>query len=116
MTLDCGHAATPTDFTPGYATVAKTGGKICHSCADAMQRNELNAVDKTVAYVSGDGKAVTTWTGGRLMTITQHGSAPNGWHGSQIHYWRAVDDNNRGWYGRNAGNGMCITMRKAKQQ
>lgn len=54
----------------GYAVKAD-GSKICYACADAIERELLK--DRScsfVAYLSSDGATVTTWTGGKLMTVT----------------------------------------------
>ncbi len=54
----------------GYA-VLPDGAQICYPCADSRQRIEL--LDRSrpfVAYVSGDGTKITSWTGGHLMRVT----------------------------------------------
>lgn len=88
---------------------------MCYSCADEFERKRSNMADtrQFVAYISGDARNVTTWTGGQIMKITQHGMSRSGFHGSEIHYWRAVDDGGRQWYGRNGGPGMSVMMRRA---
>lgn len=80
--LDCGHK--PTDpgeslhsngraFITGYATNADTGKKVCYKCAAEQHRKQMRVNGKTMAYLSGDGKKITTWDGTVLsgrVTIT----------------------------------------------
>jgi hypothetical protein len=119
--LDCGHA--PTDdglcyangqrMTTGYATT-RDGRRLCYSCADDMQRSELATADTYGAYVSSDGRRITTWSGGPLARVTSHSIGRAG-SGGQMHYWRAVTPDGAEFYGRNAGEGMCITIRRARR-
>lgn len=113
-TLDCGHEPTNHDgsIATGYARHSVTQKTMCYPCADKLQRGDMEATQQFCAYIASDGKTVTTWTGGYLMLITQHGQSHNGFHGSTIHYWRATDDAGRRWYGRNGGNGMSVMMKR----
>ncbi len=55
----------------GYA-VRKDSEKICYACADKHEREQLKDRSRPfVGYLSGDGASVTTWTGGKLMTVTE---------------------------------------------
>lgn len=115
--LDCGHEIGKHEpFTSGYATTRDGARKICYVCADAQQREQLKDRSKPVyAYVSSDGKRITTWTGGELMRIEKASE------------WRmnfgfqclglcvsATDCHGKRWHGRGAGVGMCITLRPSK--
>ena len=66
------------------------------------------------AYLSGDGKHITGWKGNILATVTRHSTSRTGWHGSRITHIQAVDQFGGLWYGKGAGNGMCITIRPMK--
>lgn len=102
----------------GYAITA-SGEKICYSCADKAQREELKDRSKPFcAYVSGDGKLITSWTGGELMKVTQSWpcqlTRSSNWHDSKSYRSiRATDCHGRKWYGRGSA-GVCITLRAAK--
>lgn len=114
--LDCGHPiGEHSHITTGYATKAD-GKRICYACADAEQREELRDTSKPCfAYLSGTGRAVTTWTGGELMRVEREtdwrifGSRHN--RGSCV---TARDCHGKRWHGRGAGRGMCIKLRACK--
>ncbi|URG17469.1 hypothetical protein Mbo2_099 [Rhodococcus phage Mbo2] len=125
---DCGHVYTNLDDTgrPGISTGYATrpdGLTLCYLCADITARLDMAAEARkdhgTVhAYVSADGRHVTTWTGGphgHLAEIISHGIGRSGWAGSEIHSWRAISADGRAWYGRNGGPGMAITLRTVKR-
>lgn len=113
--LDCGH--TPTEphssITNGIA-YAQDGRSMCYACADREQRERVTTDDKIFGYVSGDERAITTWTGGELMKVTEMGKSRSGWYSSEIFYIRATAPDGSHWYGKNGGSGMCITMKRAK--
>lgn len=120
MRLDCGHFPEPKrygdSFTiPGYAWTLE-GYAICYTCADADQRAEMSWSDRFLAYVSGDGFRLTTWTGGELARyVLGSGNVwRGGWHGSEIYAWRFRAPDGSEWYGRNAGPGMAILVRRAR--
>jgi hypothetical protein len=116
QTLDCGHPiGEHSPFTSGYA-VTPDNRRICYACADARQREDLKDRSRPfTAYLSSDGRKVTTWTGGELMTVTREtdwrifGSRRN--VGSCI---SATDCHGNRWHGRGAGRGMAITLRPSK--
>ncbi len=135
VVLDCGDYATP-DLTlvpewrtlldtpgmgaagaAGYATM-RDGRRICYAHADQSEREAIAAAggrgERFTAYVSGDGRAITTWTGGVLARVTEHGSSRSGFYDSMIHYWTATTPDGRVWFGRNGGTGMAITLRPRK--
>lgn len=97
----------------GYA-ILPNGAHVCYSCADARQREDLKTADKFGAYLSGDGKRITTWTGGELARVVGEGQSQTGWHGSNITYVNAVAPDGSLWYGKGGGRGMCIVIRRRK--
>lgn len=97
-----GYARTPANFT------------MCYPCADVHDRAAMANANEHFGYLSGDGKSITTWTGGHLARVTQHGKARLGFHGSMIHAIRAVAPDGSQWYGRNGGEGMHIKIKRAK--
>lgn len=138
-TLDCGHIltdamrhslgthSTGVPFGTGYARDAKTDATMCYPCAETAERASFLVAGMTgepfTAYVSSSGD-LTTWTGAVLAHGIRyaHGVSRSGWHGSEIHSWRfrytegsfTRDATSAEWYGRNAGPGMVITVRRAK--
>lgn len=117
--LDCGHSPTP-GVKPGtgYACT-RDGVTLCYSCSDEHERQAMREAAGTpgaafLAYVSTDGKSLTTWPGGILARVTGHTVSRTGWNRSQIHRWWAVSPDGAHWYGSNAGEGMCIGIRRVK--
>lgn len=101
----------------GYA-VTRDGSHICYACADAQQREELKDREPFSAYLSSDGKTITTWTGGKLMDIAQSWPCTltrnSHWHSAKSYRSiRAVDVHGAKWYGRGSA-GVCITLRPMK--
>lgn len=70
-TLDCGHEPTPSaGIGTGYATTVD-GKTSCYGCAEAQERTEFARADRYTAYVSADGRHLTTWTGAILARVTR---------------------------------------------
>lgn len=125
---ECGHVAVASGSTTGYAvlrvekTVPSTGvtipaeGRACFACADELEREDLKQANTFFAYLSGDGKRITTWTGGKLADVTGSVEHKVGFHGSTRIYFDAVDVHGVKWYGTTPGTGMYARMRRRKQQ
>jgi hypothetical protein len=134
-TLSCGHTLTQEEahrhgthstgvpmFT-GYAR-DRDDRTMCYPCADIAERAAFLVAGMTgepfTAYVDGAGN-LTTWTGGVLATGIRaaRGVSRSGWHGSEVHSWRFRTGplgESAEWYGRNAGPGMVITVRRARHR
>jgi hypothetical protein len=74
-------------------------------------------MDDVIAYVSGDGRRITTWDGTVLMSVTSE-TAPRSAHfyaplSQRLWYYRALDTNKNRWYGKGSGRNMAIRMHKA---
>jgi hypothetical protein len=122
--LCCGHAPTrdgsaASSIGTGYAR-DRDDRTLCYPCADISERAAFLLAGMTgdpfTAYVDAAGN-LTTWTGGLLATgiRSAHGVSRAGWHGSEVHSWRfRVGTDGPEWYGRNAGPGMVITVRRAR--
>lgn len=67
-----------------------------------------------VAYLSSDGKRVTTWMGETLATITSMGKPYRSNLGSVCTPFRAKGIDGREHYGRHNGPGMHLRLRAAK--
>jgi hypothetical protein len=109
---DCGADCIPNGCATGYAQTVD-GRTICYPCADALQRAELAVADSFCGYMSGDGRRITTWTGGSLATVTQRARHRGGFGGD---YWtfRAVSPDGARWYGRGAGPEMFARLKRSK--
>lgn len=114
--LDCGHAPTVTEspLTNGVARDSEDR-TLCYECAADFDRAAIERGAIVHAYVSSDGKSVTTWAGIKLMTVTAHWKGSQTWNGFPVHYFNAVAPNGSRYYGRNGGYcggpGMHIRLR-----
>lgn len=104
----------------GYA-IRKNGERICYPCSDAGERATFATSDVFIAYVSDDGKSITTWPGGFLARVT-YVSRTSGGFGSlpgrrgSVYAVGAIAPDGSEWYGRNAGAGMAIRLRRKKSR
>lgn len=100
----------------GYARASRESTDlICYPCADESQRVDMLDRSRPFGcYLSGDGRRVTTWTGGTLGDVVQSGTSRTGWHGTKITHVRVRDVHGAMWHGKGAGAGMCITLRPMK--
>lgn len=116
---DCGKAIpkTPTGHVggTGYALFGETREIVCYPCANTREREAMKAADVYGVYVSSDGQSLTTWTGGVLAFVTRETRIRGaGFHRSDIWTYRAKAPDGSQWYGRGAGRGMCLTIRRSK--
>lgn len=110
---DCGREFKAEGFTAGYATLNSSKRKVCYACADSRQRGDL--LDRSlpfVGYLSG-GK-ITSWTGGKLMTVIMQRARWNNFARGYIVSIRAMDCHGKEWHGVGSGEGMCIRLRPCK--
>jgi len=97
--------------TTNYAT-DNAGHVYSDDGVSLMDMEHIKEHSKPVgAYLSGDGKHITGWKGNILATVTQTSVSRTGWYGSSITHIQAVDQFGGRWYGKGAGNGICITIR-----
>jgi hypothetical protein len=111
----CCNIAKPTPEGLGTGYAVHDGNRMfCYECSDKVQREELRDRKPTVAYLSGDGKHVTTWTGGNLMRVlwsTPCRLTRHSWmHGNQYRSIRARDSHGAEWIGRGSP-GIAIRLR-----
>lgn len=91
------------------------GGMHCYSCCHLRDISQLKDRTKPFgAYLSSDGKTVSTWPGDALGTVHSHGVARNGWHGSEIHRFHVQDAHGAWWQAWGPGKGMYCTLRAIK--
>lgn len=125
---DCGHEITRTGIRTGYARIAAprpvngrtlpADATVCYPCADSLQAEDMATSDRIDAYVSGDGRNVTTWSGGvlaRIVTATEPRVTytPTGGRVETV-YVIARDADGRTWHGRGPGRGMYVRLRRSQ--
>ena len=109
---------TPEGCGTGYA-VHEWGQLICYDCSDKRQREEMRDRSRPfTAYVSSDGKDVTTWTGGKLGSVVSRRRCEltrQSFTHSRKEYssFRVRDIHGAEWYGRGSP-GICINLRPCK--
>lgn len=116
-TLTCGHEPSPHgEHTTGTATLPD-GREVCWACADDWAREDIRTGGTYFAYLSSDGRQLTTWSGGRLADVTRLSKSRHfGFYGVSydVVHFRAVDVHGARWYGTSPGRGMYARMRRAK--
>ncbi|MFE3105321.1 hypothetical protein [Nocardia tengchongensis] len=113
-TADCGHEYTNTDahgragIGPGYAIDPTTDQSHCYRCSDDRTRADLDSLThgpgRVAAYVSNDGRTLTTWNGGELARVIDHR------RGRTSDWWK-FERGSHTFYGFNAGPGNSIMVR-----
>jgi hypothetical protein len=110
---DCGEVKpVQTSGGTGYARCTDPDGEhlVCYACTDKRQTAELLTRDTFTGYISGDGRNLTTWTGGILGRISFGSRHP--WS-RERYYVRAYDVHGQSWHGTGA-NSMWCNLRKCK--
>lgn len=113
--LACGHHPSPHGvFTTGTAHTTD-GREICYTCADQEEREALKTATRFCAYISCDGRRLTTWTGGDLGSV--YLGSPHPWssgpRADRRRYLSATDCHGTRWHGTGAP-GMYATLRRCK--
>lgn len=115
MTLSCGHEPSPhSAHTTGTAKLPD-GREVCWECADTFQREAMRTSVQVMAYLSGDGTAITTWSGGKLADVVCKNTRRVGFHRSTRVYFNAVDTAGKRWHGTSPGPGMYARLRASKR-
>lgn len=127
INLECGHSvpATPPGLGTGYAIMitpktaptgrmVDVGERACYECTDTMQRTDMTTATVFGVYLSSDGTKVTTWTGGKLGTVTWLGPVRYTPTGGEFHHINITAHDGSKWYGTAMGHGMCGTIRRNK--
>jgi hypothetical protein len=113
VALSCGHEPSPhSEHTTGTVTLPDDR-EVCWSCGDQWQREYMATHDQLDAYLSSDGKSITTWSGGHLATVERGVSRKTGFCGATRMYLRAVDPTGKRWHGSSPGPGMYARLRKS---
>lgn len=106
---DC-HAVKPVQTSGGTGYAYINDALICYACADKREAADLLTADRFTGYVSGDGRHLTTWTGGKLGTLSLGAFHP--WSRDR-QYVRAHDLHGQSWHGTGAPSMWC-NLRKCK--
>lgn len=109
----CGAACKPDGCATGYG-ITPDGRKLCYPCCDAGERAEFAAAETYCAYMSGDGRSISTWPGGKLATVTYSARHRGGFGGEYFTVGATAPDGSR-WYGRGGGPGMFVRLRRRKR-
>lgn len=112
--IDCGSVLVP--MTDGPTGIAYTAANepMCYPCADKRQIAQLTERAPMLVYMSSDERTLTTWTGGKLATITRVRKARNNFGGTLRYYFRATDVHGAAWHGTSPGPNMFARMRPSK--
>lgn len=87
---------------------------VCYGCSHKRDLGTMNdRAGPFGAYISSDGNSVSNWPGGILGRVVSE-SAHRGNFGGMVHCYTIRDVHGGYWHGRNAGPGMCITLRPSK--
>jgi hypothetical protein len=127
--VDCGHAPAPTFYRagsrvtvgaevitmtgaeimfPGYGTLPD-GRRVCVDCAEETERGDMRTARRFTAYLSSDGRNVTTWTGGVLARVTRMT------RNDRQTFIRARDSYGQSWAGIGpAESGTYVSLRRVK--
>lgn len=112
---DCGHVESyHSHMTRGYG-IDQNGKTSCYKCCLNVDIKELKETGKVTAYISSDGKHITTWPGMILANITGKHTVNFGYCRDQISFDAIMPDGTR-VYGRGPGAGMYCRVRVKKKQ
>lgn len=71
---------------------------------------------RIVAYVSKDQRSLTTWQGDVIARLQHTGTSRTGFWGSEISSYRTLDPiAGYYWFGRGAGAGMFLRLRRGRK-
>lgn len=110
--LDCGHKPSPHgEHTTGTGHI--DGRELCVNCCNSHEAAEFSKAQHYCAYLSGDGKTITTWPGGVLAQVVKLWSVHNNMAGEILRI-RAVDASGNKWHGTSPGRGMYCRLHRSK--
>jgi hypothetical protein len=119
LTAACGHDYQTPEVSGGSGYALRrdpeTGRefRICYACAETIERVEFLGSDRFSAYLSGDGRTLTTWTGGTLAHVTSAHNGRRYWTtGTQMIHGRAIDTSDAEWSFSAIGRGALARLRR----
>jgi hypothetical protein len=112
----CGHEVSDGEPT---AIATDINERICGACAHAASLEQMAREDRWGGYLSMDGKAITTWDGRPLGTVTRSVVRRVGFRGYASRrpervYFTIRDAHGAMWHGQSQGNGMVASLRRGK--
>lgn len=109
---DCGTLCDGLGIHKPYGTTSD-GHVCCYDCCNKRELADFLKAQRYTAYLSGDCKRITTWTGGQLARVkyTQH--CRHNMAGHVFRVW-AKDVAGREWYSQCGQPGMVIRLRLLK--
>lgn len=105
----------PVGHVGGTGYTAWQGKKICYSCSDKREAEYMKDRSRPyVAYLSRDGKTITTWPGGKLGDVVTSTpcklTRPSLTHSAESYRSiRVRDIHGKEWSGRGSS-GICIRL------
>lgn len=120
--LNCGHqpsehgsTSTGTAHLNGKGKKVNQDIEICCSCADRAQKFYMKNHNRTNLYLSGNGKEVHTWSGGKMSVSCKSWTVNhNMWSCPELTFINMTDHFGNRWYGKNSGNGMFVKLHKVR--
>ena len=111
--LDCGHKPSPhSEHTTGTGHTTD-GREVCWNCSNSLEAAEFSKAQHYCAYLSDDGKTITTWPGGVLAQVAQLWSVHNNMAGEILRIRAVAADGSR-WHGTSPGRGMYCRLHRSK--
>jgi hypothetical protein len=111
---DCGHLESDhSECTRGYS-IDGEGKTYCYGCSLALDVAYLNESGKLSAYLSGDGRTITTWPGLPIAAVDYTAVRDFGYCRNQTAVWATLPDGRR-VFGRGPGKGMFLRLRLIKE-
>lgn len=115
-TLDCGHAATPTECAPGYGV--SDGLKMCFACCGKAEKEFLITRGHGMLYLTGQRgeEKLTDWPGVLIYRPSRVSHSRHNIGRTRTDVWFTGPDNKR-WHGVQIGenNQVCRVHRLKKQ-
>lgn len=120
LCVDCRQMkSVQTDGGTGYATLVGPDASdvnhvACYTCADVRERRDMASAERFVAYLSSDGRRVTSWSGGTLADVVWSRGVrmPGFGGGDAATFIRARAADGSTWSGRGPGRGMYVRLRR----
>jgi len=113
IVLHCGHPVSEhSPITTGYG-VDKDGNKFCYACCFKEDLKSMRRLGRCMAYLSEDGKKITTWPGEIISDKVLILSKGRDSFGGERTYIRFMFDN-QVWSGWGMGHGMYLRAKRTK--
>lgn len=109
---DCGTLCDSFGIHKRFGTTSD--GKVCcYDCCNKREEADFLKSQRYTAYLSGDAKRVTTWTGGQLARVMYVKRSRHNMAGFVYRVW-ARDSKGREWYSQCGIPGQAMRLRLLK--